>query len=200
MCSQFSCLFRSVTIQNLNISSVLGSTNPFSWNLNFHRDLSDFEIGDLKKLMSSLSHLHLSPSGPNLRAWSLSSWSLFTVKSFFSIMSNHTNQIPSFPTDSIWKSQALFEVESFAWLVAHKKVNINDMLQLKRSNEALNPNVCLLCMESSETVNHIFLHCLRLWYRLFNLAHKDWVPYRSICDMMIIPYKGLERTITGKVL
>ena len=81
------------------------------------------------------------------------------VKSFFSIMSNHIDLTPSLPIDFVWKSQALFKVKCFAWLVTLKKVNTIDMLQLKRSYKALSPDVYLLCMESGETVDHIFLHC-----------------------------------------
>ena len=77
------------------------------------------------------------------------------------------------------------------------------MLQLRRSYKTLSPDVCLLCMESGETVDHIFLHCslsLGLWHRLFSLVHLDWVPPKSICDMIIISYKGLGNTSRGKVL
>ena len=56
-------LFRIVTVKNFTISLVLGFTNPFSWNLNFYHNLSDFEM--------ELSQL--SPSGLNSRAWFLSS-------------------------------------------------------------------------------------------------------------------------------
>ena len=59
---------------------------PFSWNFNFHRNLFDFKIEDLKRLMSSLTCLLLSPSTPNARAWSLSSSGLFIVKFFFVIV------------------------------------------------------------------------------------------------------------------
>ena len=203
LCSQFPGLFKIFTVKNLTISSILRSTNPFSWNLNFHRKLLDLKIEDLKRLMSSLSHLHLSPLDHDLRAWSLSSLGLFTIKSFFSVLSNHIDPTPSFLVDFVWKSQAPFKVKSFVWLVALKKVNTNDMLQLRRSYKALNPSVCLLRMESGETVNHIFLHCplsLRLWHRLLSLAHMDWVPPRIICDMMIISYRGLGNSGRGMVL
>ena len=113
MCSQFSGLFKIITVKNPTISLVLESTNPFSWNLNFRHNLSDFEIEDLERLMSSLSHLYLSPFGPDSRAWSLSFLVLFMVKSFISILSNHIDPIPSFPIDFVWKSQATFKVKSF---------------------------------------------------------------------------------------
>ena len=47
--------------------------------------------------------LHLSPFGHELRAWSLSSSGLFTVKSFFLVLSNHIDPTSSFPIDFVWK-------------------------------------------------------------------------------------------------
>ena len=47
------------------------------------------------------------------------------------------------------------KVKAFAWLMAHKRVNTNDMLQLKRPYKAVCPNWCILCMESEETVDHL---------------------------------------------
>ena len=58
-------------------------------------------------------------------------------------------------------------------------------------------------MQSGETIDRIFLHCplsLGLWHKLFSLVHMDWVPPKSICNMMIISYRGLGNTDKGKVL
>ena len=57
---QYPRLFRVVTDKNIPISSILDSAHPFSWNFNFRRNLSDFEIEDLESLMRSLDCLHLS--------------------------------------------------------------------------------------------------------------------------------------------
>ena len=65
--SQYPSLFRVVLDKNIPISSVLGPTRPFSWNLNFRRNLSDSEIEDLEGLMRSLDGVHLSPSIPDAR-------------------------------------------------------------------------------------------------------------------------------------
>ena len=61
----------------------------------------------------------------------------------------------------------------------------------------------LICMEQGESVNHLFLHCsvtLGLWHRLFQLAKMDWVPPKSISDMMFINYKGFGKSKRGVVL
>ena len=63
------------------------------------------------------------------------------------------------PTNFVWKSQIPLKVKSFAWLVAHKKVKTNDMLQLRRLYKAFGLDVCVLCMEHGELVDHLYLHC-----------------------------------------
>ncbi|RVX01391.1 LINE-1 retrotransposable element ORF2 protein [Vitis vinifera] len=152
-------------------NSVLGPSRPFSWNLNFRRNLSDSEIEDLEGLMRSLDDLYLSPS--------------------------------DFSSKFVWNSQVPFKVKSFVWLVAHKKVNTNDMLQVRRPYKALSPDICILCMKHGESADHLFLHCsltIGLWHRLFQLAKMDWVPPRSIYDMMSIKFRGFDNSKRGIVL
>ena len=65
MGTQYLRLFRVVLDNNIPISSVLGSTRPFSWNFNFRRNLSDSEIEDLEGLMR-FYHLRFQIPYPNL--------------------------------------------------------------------------------------------------------------------------------------
>ncbi|RVW23519.1 Bifunctional purple acid phosphatase 26 [Vitis vinifera] len=82
-----------------------------------------------------------------------------------------------FSSKFVWKSQVPFKVKSFVWLVAHKK--------------------------HGESADHLFLHCsltIGLWYRLFQLTKTDWVPPRSIFDMMSIKFNGFGSSKRGIVL
>ena len=145
--------------KNIHIFSVHGSTRPFSWNFNFRSNLSDSEIKDLESLMRSLNGLHLSPSVSDARSWPLSYLGFFSVKSFFLTLSQFSGSPQVFPSKFIWKSQVSFKVKSFVWLVAHKKVNTNDILQLRRPYKALSPDICILYMKHGESAYHLFLHC-----------------------------------------
>ncbi|RVW33890.1 putative ribonuclease H protein [Vitis vinifera] len=143
-------LFRVVVDKNISISSVLGPSRPFLWNLNFRRNLSDSEIGDLEGLMRSLDDLYLSPSVPDARLWPLSSSGLFSVKSFFLALSQSSGSSQNFPSKFVWNSRVPFKVKSFVWL--------------------------------------------------FQLTKMDWVPPRSIYDMMSIKFKGFGNSKRGIVL
>ncbi|RVW84726.1 Transposon TX1 uncharacterized 149 kDa protein [Vitis vinifera] len=104
---RFPRLLRVVMDKNIPISSILGSTRPFSWNFNFRRNLSNSDIEDLESLMR-----------------------LFTVKSFFLALSQIFGLPSVFPTKLFWNSQVPFKIKSFVWLVAHKKGETVDHLFL----------------------------------------------------------------------
>ena len=94
-------------------------------------------------------------------------------------------------------------MKSFVWLVTHNKVNINDMLQLRRPYKALSFDICIVWMKYGESADHLFLYCsltMGLWHRLFQLAKMDWVPSRSIFDMMSIKFNGFGSSKRGIVL
>ncbi|RVW46701.1 hypothetical protein CK203_113650 [Vitis vinifera] len=139
---QYPRLFRVVMDKNIPISSILGSIRPFSWNFNFRCNLIDSKIKNLESFMHSLDCMNLSTSTSDARSWSLLSSGLFTVKSFFTTLSQMPDSSPFFPTKFVWKSQVSFKVKAFVWFVAHKKVNTNELLQLRRPHKALSPNIC----------------------------------------------------------
>ena len=163
-------------VKNLPISSILGFTYPCSSNFNFHCNLSDSKVEDHERLMSSLTCLYLFPSILDARGWSLSSWGLFIVKSFFLVLCNQFNLILFYPSKFVWKSKFPSKLKTFSWLMAHKKVYTNGILQLRKSYKALSFDVGLLCMESGEMMNHLFLLwllTLGLWHRLSRSANLD---------------------------
>ena len=167
---RYSKLFRVVTTKNILISSILSSARPFSLNFNFRCNLLDVEIEDLQSLMRSFDCLHLSPLASNARPWSLSSLGLFIVKSFFLALSHLFYSSPVFPTNFVWKSQVPFKVKSFVWLVTYKKLNTNDLLQLRRPYKAFSSDIYKLCMKHGESADHLFLHyslTMGLWHILF---------------------------------
>ena len=64
----------------------------------------DVEIENLQKLMSLLSHVHLTPSIPNAKAWISSFSGVFLVKSFLLALSNFSDSTPFYPANFLWKS------------------------------------------------------------------------------------------------
>ena len=184
----------------LTISIVLGNSYP-SCNFNFWCNLTDLEIVLIEKLMSSLTIVHLFYH--RFKNLILVFLSLFLVKSFFTVLSKSLNLIPFLLANFDWKSKAPSKVKAFAWLVVRRKVNTNDMLQVRRSYKSLSAHWCILYQGSGESIDHIFLHyliMLGLWHKLFTIANMDWVPSRSIGDRLVILFRRLGNLIRGKTL
>ena len=129
MCCQFPRFFRVIIKKNLSISVILDNFSFSSWNLNFYRNLTNLEIKDLERLVSSLNHVHLSSSFADVRGWSLPFSGLFLVIFIFFIffyclfvaLSNLSNLCPFSLAKLVWKSKALTKVKACVWLVVHKR-------------------------------------------------------------------------------
>ena len=96
---------------------------------------------------------------------------LFSIRSFFLALSNQSTPIFFSLTKFIWKLKAPSKVKAFAWLLANKRVNTNNLLQMRRTFKAFSLDHCTLCMGNRESIDHllyivwwlefwhIFLHC-----------------------------------------
>lgn len=63
----------------------------------------------------------------------------------------------------LWKWNAPLKILCFMWLILMNKVLTMDNY-MRRGG--MGPNVCLLCLQSAETIEHLFVHCpttLQLW-------------------------------------
>ena len=150
--------------------------------------------------MSLLSHVHLTSFVPNVKTWVSSSLGVFLVKKFLLALSNFSYFVPFYPINFLWKSRVPSKVMAFAWLVAYKRVNTNDILQLRRPFNAFSPDWCILC-QSREMIDHLFFHCpitLGLWHKIFLQAGMTRVQLGSIHNMIVISFKCFGNSIRGQ--
>ena len=106
----------------------------------FQHNLSDAEIESLQRLLISIGFVQLSSFIVDSRDWPLSPTSLFTMKSFYLALSMTPSITLFHPAKFLWSSKVPSKVKAFALLVGHRKVNTNDLLQLRRPNRSLNPH------------------------------------------------------------
>ena len=114
LCLQFLRLFRVTTTKKLSIQAILGNDTSSSWDLIFRRNLTNVEIEDLKKLMSLLSHVHLTPFILDAKTWVPSSSRGFSIKSFLLVLSDFSDSTPFYVAHFLWKSRAPSKVMTFA--------------------------------------------------------------------------------------
>ena len=104
----------------------------------------------------------------------------FLVNSFFSALSNISNSIPFYPVHFLWKSKVPSKVSAFAWLVTHKKVNTNDMLELRRLFKTLSLDWCILCRVVRRLIIS-FCTVRALWVCGIGFFHKrGWIEFNQV--------------------
>ncbi|CAN1229638.1 Putative ribonuclease H protein At1g65750, partial [Linum perenne] len=105
--------------------------------------------------------------GPASIIWPLENSAKFSVKSMRKkLVEEKFIGVSDCPHGVIWAKGVPSKVQSFVWLVWHKKIATIDNLQ-KRGMQM--PNMCVLCYEDLESVDHIMLSCaftLKVWARL----------------------------------
>ena len=91
-------------------------------------------------------------------------------------------------------AKALLKVKVFAWLVAHRKVNTNDLLQVKRPFKSLNPQWCILCKREGKAIDHLFFIAHTLFgYGISFLIQLDWYGFpQGKLKICLLPLKVLE--------
>ena len=132
MCSQFPRLYKVISVKNPTVSVVLGNSYPLSWNFNFRRNLTDIE-----KLNSFRDSCPPLVQCMFLLLWQIQELGFcphqtcLLLNLFFIVLSNFSNLVLFLPTKFLWRSKAPSKVKALAWLLVHRKVNINNKLQLQ---------------------------------------------------------------------
>lgn len=111
-------------------------------------------------------------------------------------LSNQSNLVLRSNKLHIEIKSCIKKVKAFTWLVANTKINTNDSFQVKRSFKAHNPDHCTLCIGSGKSIDHLFSYCpvtLIPWHKLFRLARFDWIPFKSISDMITLSFRGVGK-------
>ena len=155
--ADFPHLYRVARSHNSSIASMACSLlAPIAWNFDFSRNLYDRETSQLVSLLSRVDHFSLSPLLEDKRVWALHSSGIFSCKSFFDYIIDNP-QIPQFPfCKKVWKACVPLKVKVFMWALIHGGILTNDTLQKRRPNRLLNPQWCILCCKSGESVDHLF--------------------------------------------
>ena len=98
---------------------------------------------------------------------------MFSVKSSYDLLEGGRQQIV--PVKMIWNPIVPTKVGFFVWEVWWGKILTMD--QLKKRGFSL-ANRCLFCGQTEEVLEHLFIHCPKiwnLWTTLFSLSKSGWV-------------------------
>ena len=151
------------------------------WGPIFRIDLTESEEENLMTLLDKLGRIFIPAEGDDKRVWAASKDVVFSVSSFFGVLSNTHNSHNWF--DYLWKTKAPPRVLAFGWLAL--RGNILTMDNLRRHGVVL-INACPLCLSAEETVDHLLLNCSftqAIWTSTMDCFGCNWVFPRSILEL-----------------
>ncbi|XP_077252938.1 uncharacterized protein LOC143892304 [Tasmannia lanceolata] len=150
------------------------------WKPLFRRNFFDRELPSVLNFFQVLDQNYISLTGVDRRLWVLNSSGCFSVKSFYnSLMSYEENPLAA----RVWKIKAPPRVCFFGWSALGNKIQTVDFL---RKRNMLIIDHCALCIESGESVDHLFIHCKvarEVWGRILERFGMNWVFPSSIKEL-----------------
>lgn len=171
-------LFRLSTTPNGPVSSFgFWQGHNWEWTLSWTRILRPMDLCEWNNLVSILNRVTFDPFNPDSFVWTPSKNEDFSVKSFKTKMSLASPNPHLSPLRTLWKKLVPHRVEIFTWLAVLGKLNTRVKLvklQIIPESEIS----CVLCGESPECSNHLFLHCsfsCEIWQWWLKIWEVAWV-------------------------
>ncbi|KAE8680788.1 hypothetical protein F3Y22_tig00111366pilonHSYRG00093 [Hibiscus syriacus] len=142
----------------------MASSSGWSWDVQFRRNLNDWEVEQWVNLMNAISYVSLSMEFVDGVIWKGSGDEVYTVKSDTKICSpiNLDLEEVYFWKKIIWRGQFPPRVESFMWQVVLGKLAVRTEL-VKRGIQGIVDIMCPLCKREEESPSHLFFTCSVVW-------------------------------------
>ena len=182
--SSFPRLFSIACHRQATVSS-LGFWNGTSWTWAFSwtRELRVRDISERDRLQSLLENVCIALEDEDALIWSHCNSGQFSVKSFTAELAKIDQpQHHDYIAGNLWKGLVPPRVEIFVWLVCQGKLNTRAKLA---KLQIINPSqdLCPLCNEKSESVDHLFIHCSfswQVWSWWLSLWNVSWSPPATV--------------------
>ena len=149
----------------------------------FLRPFNDWEVEEVERLLHFLHNKEIRPFQEDRLVLKETMTDGFSVRHMYHKL---MHSLPTdFPCRSIWNLIVPPKLGFFAWEASWDKVLTLD--QLKRRGIPL-VNMCFLCEENEETVDHLFIHCSRakmLWDLFLAITDYNWVFPLTIRQVLI---------------
>ncbi|XP_071712536.1 uncharacterized protein [Rutidosis leptorrhynchoides] len=157
------------------IFGLFHSYNPLfpsnsNWVFHLIHPLSYYNSKREEELRLLLSHVVFNESSDDHVVWSVSSNNSYSVSDAIRILVQSNAVIaPSWPK-VVWGNNVPSKVMLFHWLAIRNSIPVKDVLLKRHILPSTQSNLCVWCLEESETTNHLLLHCkwsFKVWAELF---------------------------------
>ncbi|CAN1807424.1 Putative ribonuclease H protein At1g65750 [Linum perenne] len=186
----------SAAAQSLDtlVANVCSFSDRWVWSIPLRFQLRGGALEEWNNLLDFLAALppDFLTEGPPSITWPLQANGCFTVASLRKELGSiKFGGLHNFPYKVIWQSFIPSKITSFCWKVFHKKIATVDNLQRKGF---LMANRCVMCLNCSESVDNLFLHCAfasRVW-SLLSSKLSFHGPFPSDMRGFISAWKGMN--------
>ncbi|WMV60154.1 hypothetical protein MTR67_053539 [Solanum verrucosum] len=169
----------------LQQSTIADLWSPQGWNFIFRRNLNDWEIVRVAEFLNTVNTFTGLQPGEDKLWWTGDDKGVFKVNKSYKLMDQIDQQCSRWPWKQIWKSRIPHKVSFFVWSMAKEAVLTQDNV-MKRGRTLCSR--CFLCGETSEPVNHLFLHCKythHLWRIFLSLKGISWTMPRKVAEALL---------------
>ena len=143
------------------------------WSPVFLRPFNDWEVEEVERFLHFLHNKKIRPFREDQLLLKETMTNGFSVRLMYCKLMHSLST--DFPCRSIWNPILPPKLGFFAWEASWAKVLTLD--QLKRRGIPL-ANVCFLCEDDEETIDHLLIHCSRakmLWDLFLAIVDSSWM-------------------------
>ena len=181
----FPRLYSITTNKQAKIAS-MGFWNGTSWwwSLTWKRSLRHRDTLERESLQQLLDKVILRPDSEDRNIWAPDKNGKFSVKSVTYELAKFTSTAHLDSVNNIWRGLVPHRIEIFTWIACLEKLNTRAKLA-KLNIIPPTEDLCPLCNECSETVNHLLLHCRfswKIWTWWCNLWDFSWVMPATLIE------------------
>ncbi|XP_048491371.1 uncharacterized protein LOC125492703 [Beta vulgaris subsp. vulgaris] len=147
------------------------------WTFSWKRHLRPQDMVEKVSLLQLLQNVCPAHDGKDELIWCFNSSGKFSSKSFSQELDNLGSVIHNDAIMGVWKGLVPHRIEIFVWAVLLGKINTRQKLAHLNIIPA-ECDSCILCSSSSESCNHLMLHCefaQKLWQWWLDLWGVKWV-------------------------
>ena len=184
LCNDFPSLFNLAVHKDARVVDVWdSSTEDGGWTPVFLRPFNDWELEEVERFLHCLHNKKIRPFQEDRLLLKESISDGFSVRHMYSKLVYSPPL--DFPCRSIWNPIVPPKLGFFAWEASWGKVLTLD--HLKRRGIPL-VNMCFLCEEKEETIDHLLIHCSKakmLWGLLLAITDTMWVFPRTVRQCLL---------------
>lgn len=139
----------------------------WSWELNWRRDLREWERVWVAELLSIIRQVQLKENTVDKWLWKDNICEGFSVKSAYSLLRGDSNQQQLNEFMNIWVAYVPSNVKTFIWKLHWGRVQTKQNLSRRGIQLNTPDSLCPFCSDYEESVEHLFFSCRKtssVWY------------------------------------